>query len=163
MRGVAIIFLVFLLAGCSNDELSWISIRNDTSIPIYVLPYSSDYTDGEWIQPGIADDFYRLNSDFLDGFAYFSFYYDSLIVFLKDREETPVKFYKDGTTVNYDPTLNPFINRDVWKSRNFDTHLSGSSFNTLEEKHIFESYFCIDGEKVKSLSDTITMELHPAK
>ena len=163
MRGVAIIFLVFLLAGCSNDELSWISIRNDTSIPIYVLPYSSDYTDGEWIQPGIVDDFYRLNGDFLDGFAYFSFYYDSLIVFLKDREETPVKFYKDGTTVNYDPTLNPFINRDVWKSRNFDTHLSGSSFNTLEEKHIFESYFCIDGEKIKSLSDTITMELHPAK
>ena len=163
MRGVAIIFLVFLLTGCSNDELSWISIRNDTSIPIYVLPYSSDYTDGEWILPGNADDFYRLNSDFLDGFAYFSFYYDSLIVFLKDREETPVKFYKDGTTVNYDPTLNPFINRDVWKSRNFDTHLSGSSFNTLEEKHIFETYFCIDAENVKSLSDTITMELHPAK
>jgi hypothetical protein len=162
MRRVAILFLFFLLAGCNNDELSWISIRNDTSIPIYVLPYTSDYTYGEWIQPGVSDDFYSLNCDCLDGFTYFSFYYDSLIIFLKDREETPIKFYKDGNTVNYDPTLNPFINRDVWKSRNFEKHLSGSSFNTLEEKHIFEHYFCIDPDKVKSLSDTITMELHPA-
>jgi hypothetical protein len=163
MRGVAILFLVFLLAGCNNDELSWISIRNDTSIPIYVLPYTSDYTYGEWIQPGVSDDFYSLNCDCLDGFTYFSFYYDSLIIFLKDLEETPVKFYKDGTTLNYDPTLNPFINRDVWKSRNFEKHLSGTSFNTQEEKHIFESYFCIDAESIKSLSDTITLELNPAK
>ncbi len=162
MRGVAIVFLVFLLAGCNNDELSWISIRNDTTIPIYVLPYTSDYTYGEWIQPGVSDDFYSLNCDCLDGFNYFSFYYDSLIIFLKDLEETPIKFYKDGTTLNYDPTLNPFINPDVWKSRNFEKHLSGTSFNTLEEKHIFESYFCIDTESVKFLSDTITSELHPA-
>lgn len=162
MRGVAVIFLVFLLTGCNNDELSWISIKNDTTIPIYVLPYSSDYTNGEWIQPGVADEFYSLNCDCLDGFAYFSFYYDSLIVFMKDREETPVKFYKDGTTINYDPTLNPFINRDVWKSRDFEKHLSGSSFNTLKEKHIFEHYFSIDAEKIKFLSDTITTELHPA-
>ena len=163
MRGAVILVWLVILAGCNNDELSWISIKNDTTTPIYVLPYSSDYTHGEWIQPGVADDFYSLNCDCLDGFAYFSFYYDSLIVFLKDWEETPVKFYKDGTTINYDPTLNPFINREVWKSRNFDRHLSGSSFKTLEEKHIFEHYFPIDPEKVKFLSDTITMELYPAQ
>jgi len=162
MRGIAILLLVFILTGCNNDELSWISIRNNTSIPIYVLPYTSDYTNGEWIQPGVADDFYSLNCDCLDGYAYFSFYYDSLIVYLKDLDETPIKFYKDGRTINYDPTLNPFINREVWKTRNFDKHLSGSSFNTLEEKHIFETYFSIDAKKVSSLSDTIVMELHPA-
>ena len=163
MRAIAILFLFFLLAGCNNDELSWISIRNDTSIPIYVLPYTSDYSYGEWIQPWVSDDFYSLNCDCLDGFTYFSFYYDSLIVIMKDLEETTVKFYKDGTTLNYDPTLNPFINPDVWKSRSFDRHLSSTSFNTLEEKHIFDTYFCIDAQSIKSLSDTITMELHPAK
>ncbi len=163
MRAVAILFLFFLLAGCNNDELSWISIRNDTSIPIYVLPYTSDYSYGEWIQPWVSDDFYSLNCDCLDGFTYFSFYYDSLIVIMKDQEETTIKFYKDGTTLNYDPTLNPFINPDVWKSRTFDRHLSSASFNTLEEKHIFDTYFCIDAQSIKSLSDTITMELHPAK
>ena len=162
MRRVAILFLFFLLTGCNNDELSWISIQNDTSIPIYVLPYTSDYTYGEWIQPGLSDDFYSLNSDYLDGFAYFSFYYDSLILYMKDMGETTIKFYKDGTTLNYDPTLNPFINRDVWKSRSFDRHLSSSSFNTHEEKHISDHYFCIDAESIKSLSDTITSELHPA-
>jgi hypothetical protein len=163
MRRVAILFLFFLFTGCNNDELSWISIRNDTSIPIYVLPYTSDYSYGEWIQPWVSEDFYSLNCDCLDGFAYFSFYYDSLIVIMKDQEETTVKFYKDGTTLNYDPTLNPFINRDVWKSRSFDRHLSSASFNTLEEKHIFDTYFCFDAQSIKSLSDTITMELHPAK
>lgn len=162
MRGLSLLLLIFVMAGCSNDDLSWISIRNGTSIPIYALPYSADYTNGEWIQPGVSDDFYSLNCDYLDGFAYFSFYYDSLIVFLKNHEETPIRFYKNGTTINYDPTLNPFINRDVWKTHNFEKHLSGSSFNTLEEKHIFEHYFSIDTEKVKFLSDTITQELHPA-
>ena len=162
MRRVAILFLFFLFAGCNNDELSWISIRNDTSIHIYVLPYTSDYTYGEWIQPYVSDEFYSLNCDCLDGFAYFSFYYDSLIIYMKDMEETTVKFYKDGTTLNYDPTLNPFINRDVWKSRSFDRHLSSNSFNSHEEKHIFDTYFCIEAESIKSLSDTITSELHPA-
>ena len=162
MRRVAILFLFFLLTGCNNDELSWISIRNDTSIPIYVLPYTSDYTYGEWIQPYVSDEFYSLNCDCLDGFAFFSFYYDSLIIYMKDLEETTIKFYKDGTTLNYDPTLNPFTNRDVWKSRSFDRHLSSTSFNTLEEKHIFDTYFCIEAESIKSLSDTITSELHPA-
>ena len=162
MRRIVILFLFFLLAGCNNDELSWISIRNDTSIPIFVLPYTSDYTYGEWIQPYVSDEFYSLNCDCLDGFTYFSFYYDSLIIYMKDLEETTIKFYKDGTTLNYDPTLNPFINRDVWKSRSFDRNLSSTSFNTLEEKHIFDHYFCIEAESIKSLSDTITSELHPA-
>lgn len=162
MRGIILIFLVLLLAGCNSDDLSWISIRNDTTVPIYALPYSADFTNGDWIQPGAADEFYSLNCDCLDGFGYFSFYYDSLIVYVKDMEDTPVKFYKDGTTINYDPTLNPFINEDVWKMRDFDRRLSGSAFNTLEEKHIFEYYFCIEAESVKFLSDTITQELQPA-
>ncbi|MEN8203251.1 MAG: hypothetical protein ABFS28_11695 [Bacteroidota bacterium] len=162
MRGLALTILVFLMAGCSSDELSWISIRNDTTIPIYVLPYSSDFTNGDWIAPGVVDEFYSLNCDCLDGFDYFSFYYDSLIVYMKDMEENPVKFYKDGTTINYDPTLNPFINEEVWKTRDFERHLGGSAFNTLEEKHIFEYYFCVEAESVKSLSDTITRELQPA-
>jgi len=162
MRGLALIILVFLLTGCNGDELSWISIQNDTSIPIYALPYSSDYTNGDWIQPGVADEFYSLNCDCLDGFDYFSFYYDSLIVYMKDMEDSPVKFYKDGTTINYDPTLNPFINEEVWKMRDFSKNLSGSELNSFEEKHIFESYFCIEAEHVKSLSDTITQELQPA-
>jgi hypothetical protein len=162
MRGLVLIVLVFLLAACSSDELSRISIRNDTTIPIYVLPYSSDFSNGDWIQPGVVDDFYSLDCDCLDGFEYFSFYYDSLIVYLKDREDTPVKFYKDGSTINYDPTLNPFINEEVWKTRNYDRHLEGSAFNTLEEKHIYEHYFSIEAESIKSLSDTVTLELEPA-
>jgi hypothetical protein len=162
MRGLAIILLLGMLAGCNNDELSRISIRNDTTIPIYVLPYSSDFTNGDWIQPGVMDDFYSLNCDCLDGFEYFSFYYDSLIVYLKDMEESPVKFYKDGATINYDPTLNPFINEAVWKTRDYDKHLEGSAFNTLEEKHIYEHYFAIEAKSVKSLSDTLTQELQPA-
>jgi len=162
MRGLFLFILVLLLTGCNSDDLSWISIRNNTSIPIYALPYSSDYTNGDWIQPGVADNFYSLNCDCLDGFEYFSFYYDSLIVFIKDMEETPIKFYKDGRTINYDPTLNPFINEDVWKNHDFDRFLSGSAFNTHEEKHISEYYFCIEAESVKSLSDTITQELQPA-
>lgn len=162
MRGLTLIFLLFLVAGCNSDDLSWISIQNNTTIPIYVQPYSADFANSNWIQPGVADEFYSLQSDCLDGFDYFSFYYDSLIVHLKDMDENPVKFYKDGTTINYDPTLNPFINEEVWKLRNFEKHLDGSAFNTLEEKHIFEYYFCISTESVKSLSDTITQELQPA-
>lgn len=162
MRGIISVILFFLLAGCNNDELSWISIRNDTGTPIYVIPYASDFSDGEWIQPGVVDDFYSLNCDCLDGFEYFSFYYDSLIVFMKDNEEDPIKFYKDGTTVNYDPILNPFTNPEVWMFRDFDRNLAGSTFNTMEEKHIFEHYFCIDASSIKFISDTIVQELYPA-
>ena len=52
----------------------------------------------------------------------------------------------------YDPELNPFINPDVWYTKEFERASSGSAFNTLEEKHIYEYYFCIKEESVKSLS-----------
>ena len=90
-------------------------------------------------------------SDCLDGFTYFSHYYDSLIILMEDYEDEPIKFYKDGTTINYDPELNPFINPDVWKIKDFERAVSGSAFNTLEEKHIYEHYFRIREEYVKSL------------
>lgn len=151
MKGIIIAMALLILAGCSNDELTWISIKNATGTPIYALPYTEEYTQGEWIQPGITDEFYSINCDCLDGFSYFSFYYDSLIVFLKDHEEEPIKFFKDGTTVNYDPVLNPFINKEVWKIRDFEKHLSGTSFNTMEEKHIYEYYFTVDAAFVKSI------------
>ncbi len=151
MRGIILIAALLILAGCSNDELTWISIKNGTGTPIYALPYSEEYTNGEWIQPGITDEFYSINCDCLDGFSYFSFYYDSLIVYLKEHEDEPIKFFKDGTTINYDPELNPFINREVWKTRDFDKHLSGTAFNTMEEKHIYEFYFTVDASFVKSI------------
>ena len=151
MRGFIWIIVLIALTGCTNDDLSWISIRNDTTTPIYVLPYSSEFTNADWIQPGVSDDFYSISCDCIDGFTYFSFYYDSLIVLLKDHDDESIKFYKDGTTVNYNSALNPFINPDVWHIQDFDRAVSGSAFNTLEEKHIFEHYFCIEEENVKSL------------
>ncbi len=162
MRGIAWILLLFLFTGCTEDDLSWLSIRNGTSVAIYAQPYTSDFTDGEWIPPGVADEFYSINNDDLDGYEYFSFYYDSLIIYMKDLDNDPIKFYKDGTAVNYDPTLNPFTNPDVWKIRDFKRHLPGSAFNTLEEKHIYEHFFNIDSESVKSLYDTILHELNSA-
>ncbi len=152
MRGFIWIIFLITLAGCANDDLSWISIRNETSTPIYVLPYSSEFVNADWIQPGVSDDFYSIGCDCIDGYAYFSFYYDSLIVLLKDHDDEPIKFYKDGTTVNYDPELNPFINPEVWHKQDFDRTLSGPALNNYEEKHIFEYYYCIEEESVKSLS-----------
>lgn len=151
MKGIILAVTILILTGCNNDDLTWISIKNGTGTPIYALPYSSDFTNGDWIQPGVYDEFYSINCD-LDGFTYFSFYYDSLIVYLRDHEEDPIKFYKDGTTINYNPELNPFINKDVWLTHDFDRHLSGSGFNTQEEKHIFEHYFTVDAASVKSIN-----------
>jgi len=151
MRGLFLAIAMVILTGCSNDELTWISVKNGTGIPIYVLPYSEDFTNGDWIQPGVSDEFYSINCDCLDGFSYFTTYYDSLIVYFKDQGDDPIKFYKDGTTINYDPGLNPFTNRDVWLTQDFDKHLSGSNFNTLEEKHIIEHYFTVDAASVKSI------------
>jgi len=162
MKRIGWIFLLFLLAGCDNDDLTWISIRNITDIPIYAQPYSAEFTDGDWIVPGGLDEFYSINCDCLDGFDYFSFYYDSLIIYMKDNDENPIKFYKDGSTVNYDPTLNPFTNPKVWRNREFDLNLPSGSFNSdLQEKHISEHYFCIDAEHIKSLANTDHQELNP--
>lgn len=152
-----------MLAGCVNDDLSWISIRNATEVPIYARAYSSEFSDGNWIQPGVLDEFYSINCDCLDGFEYFSFYYDSLIVYLEGHEEDPVKFYQNGSAVNYDPILNPFTNPDVWRNRKFDRNLPGDSFNSLiQEKHVSEHYFIIDQNSIKSLNKPTPKQLIPA-
>jgi hypothetical protein len=162
MRRLTLIFTVFLAAGCSLDDLSRISILNETTVSIYALPYASEFTEGDWIPPGTYGEFYSINYEALDAFAYFTLYYDSLIVYLKDHDAHPVKFYKDGSTLNYDATMNPFTNNGVWKERKYNRHLSGSARNTMEEKTVFEHYFCIEEKYVKSLSDSIMHELNPA-
>ena len=151
MRNLAWILVLIALSGCAKNDLTMISIKNDTAIPIYVLPYSAEFTNADWIQPGVSEDFYSINCDCLDGYSYFSFYYDSLIVHMKDHDGDPIKFYKDGTTVNYDPKLNPFVNPDVWRTKDFERAVLGTVFNANEEKHIYEYYFCIKEENVKSL------------
>jgi hypothetical protein len=151
MRFLLLAVSIFLLTGCNNDELTWISIKNGTGTPIYVLPYSEDYTNGDWIQPGLSDEFYSINCDCLDAFSYFSFYYDSLIVYLKHHGDDPIKFYKDGTTINYNESHNPFTNPEVWRMKEFEKQVSGSSFNTLKEKQITEYYFTVDAASVKSI------------
>ena len=153
MRALLTAFILVVLAGCNKDDLSYLSICNETPIPIYAVSYTSDYSDGEWIPPGTSDEFYSLNIDHLDGFRYFSLYYDSLIVFVKDHEEHPVKFYSDGVTINYDPEMNPFTNPDVWQTRTFYRHVPGDSFESMEEKQIFEDYFSIETSRIISLSD----------
>lgn len=162
MRRYALILMVFLMAGCMGDDLTRLSIRNDTSTPIYALPYASDFTEGKWIPPGTFNDFYSIGCETLDAYAYFSLYYDSLIIYMKESDDRPIKFYRDGTTSNYDPTLNPFTNPKVWNERKYSRYMSGSTFNTLEEKNIFEHYFCIDPGYIKSLNDTVVRDLNPA-
>jgi hypothetical protein len=162
MRKLAGILMLLLLVGCSDSEMSWISIHNDTSIPIYALPYTSAYTDGDWIQPGFTGEFYSINFDGLDAYEYFSFYYDSLIIYIKGYDDEPVKFFKDGKTVNYDPTLNPFTNRSVWQSHEIERNLPSTGTEGHEMKQILEHFFSIETESVKSLADTIMYELNPA-
>lgn len=163
-RLLLILMLVsIVLAGCESDELSCISIRNQTEMPIYAQPYSTDYSDGDWIQPGLVDEFYSINCDCLDGFKYFSFYYDSLIVRIKDHEDDPIKFFKDGTTVNYDPLLNPFTNPDVWKTRTLERSMPGKFFKSnYEEREVIEHYFCIDDDCIRSLKTIEVKELNPS-
>ncbi|MCP4313267.1 MAG: hypothetical protein GY790_18570 [Bacteroidetes bacterium] len=163
MRRIALIITLTALMGCSDDELSYVSIRNETALPIYALPYSSEYSDGEWIQPGVTDEFFSIGINPLDGFEYFSIYYDSLIVYVKGHNDKPLKFYKDGTTINYDPTLNPFTNPEVWSTRAYNKHLPVSGFESLEEKQIYEDYFSIDPEAIISLTDSVATESDPAK
>ena len=146
MRNLTWIVLMLMATGCANDDLSWISIRNQTEVPIFAQPYSSEFAKSDWIPPGGMNEFYSINCDCLDAFEYFSFYYDSLIVYLQDHEEEPIKFYPDGSTVNYDPKLNPFINPNVWRTRELDNH--------IPEKHISEHYFSITAEHIISLAGT---------
>ena len=153
MRALFLALVLTVLAGCNKDDLSYLSICNETAVPIYAISYTSDYSDGDWIPPGNFDEFYSLSIDHLDGFRYFSLFYDSLVVFLKGHEEHPVKFYSDGKTINYDPDLNPFTNPDVWKTRTFYRHVSGTSFESLEEKQISEDFFSIETSSIISLSD----------
>jgi hypothetical protein len=156
MKTLAFILALTILWGCNNDDYSYISIRNQTTIPIYVLPYASEYSDGDWINPGFTDKFYSIGVDHLNGYEFFCVYYDSLIVYLKDHEEDPVKFYSDGTTINYDPALNPFKNPEMWTTRSFNELESGSAFENLHEREISEDYFSIDYNSIISLysSDT---------
>jgi len=153
MRSLIFIFALSALMGCNNDDFSYVSIRNETTSPIYVLPYASEYSDGDWIQPGYTNEFYSIGIDHLNGYEYFCAYYDSVIVYIQDKEDEPIKFYSDGTTINYDPALNPFINPDVWISRNFDKVVSGSTFKGFEKKAINEDYFIIDAASIISLAN----------
>jgi len=162
MRNLTLTVIILLFVGCARNELSYVSIKNDTGVPIYALPFAADYTEGDWIAPGATEEFYSIACDCLDGFRYFSYYYDSLIVFIGDEQAHPVRFYKTGRTVNYDPTLNPFQNEDVWRTREFEQSLKSSGLEGNERTHIMEHYFTIDVTKIKSLSDTITAELNPA-
>lgn len=158
MRILTLILLLSILTGCDNNDLSYLSICNETPISIYAISYTSDYSNGEWIQPGVYNEFYSIGIDNLNGYEYFSAYYDSLLIFLKDFEDHPIKFYSDGRTINYDPELNPFINPDVWQTRAFNRHVPGSSNESLEEKQIYEDYFSIEVSKIISLPDSILID-----
>ena len=71
------------------------------------------------------------------------------------------KFYKDGTTVNYDPLLNPFTNEDVWETRTQDRLMPGKFFKSnYEKREVIEHYFCIDGDYVQSLKTSEVKELN---
>lgn len=162
MRKFTLPLLLILVAACSYEDMACISIGNNTGIPIFSLPYSEEYTNGEWIQPGSINEFYTLNNDQLDGFEYFSYYYDSLVIHIKGQDNRPVKFYKDGRTINYNPELNPFINPNVWKVRKNSVNPSGSAFEGFEEKKMVEHYFTISANNVLSLSDSIASQSEPA-
>lgn len=152
MRILSIILVLSALMGCNNDEFSYISVRNQTPAPIYVLPFASGYSDGDWIQPGLSDEFYSIGVDHLNGYEYFCLYYDSLIVYIKDQENDPVKFYSDGTTINYDPSLNPFTNPDMWTSRNYNEYGTGPEYSSSEEKVVNDDYFEIDANSITSFT-----------
>ncbi len=154
MRILPLAILFIFLTGCNDGELSYVSICNETPVPIYAVSYASEYSDGDWIQPGLIDEFFSIGISSLNGFEYFSVYYDSLIIFVKDYEDEPVRFYSDGVTVNYDPKLNPFTNPDVWQTRSFKRRLPTTASQGLEEKRIYEDYFSIEISKIISLCET---------
>lgn len=151
MRTLVIILVLTAFWGCNNDEYSYISIRNETTTPIYVLPYTSGYSDGDWISPGFTDKFYSIGLDHLNGYEFFCAYYDSVIVYLKENENEPIKFYSDGTTINYDPTFNPFTNPEMWTTRSYNELKSGSTFESIHDKEISEDFFTIYYNSIISL------------
>ncbi len=146
MRYLSLIILL-LLTACNKDDLSYLSIHNGTGTPIFALPYSSNYTEGGWIQPGSNDEFYSIEHDDLDAYEYFSAYYDSVIVFLEGFDDDPVKFFKDGQTINYDPLMNPFTNKEMWSFQRFNRSLKG--------KHIEEHFFSISELSIPLLADSL--------
>lgn len=154
MKILTFIFALTILLGCSNEEYSYLSVRNKTTSPIYVLPYTSNFSDGDWIEPGITDEFYTISVEHLNGYEYFCTYFDSVIIYVKDYEDYPVKFYSDGTTLNYNPELNPFINPEVWKTRDFNELMPGNAFQSIKEKEVNEDYFIIDSLSIVSLTST---------
>jgi len=161
MRIALFVFIALMLGACAQDDYSAMGIRNKTEVPIFALPYVADYTSGAWIQPGLTDDFYTIDCDCLDGYDYFSFYYDSLVIFLEGMETHPIKFFKDGSTVNYDPTKNPFTNQDVWVSWEYDGIEPGNQ-ESVKQRSYTEHFFVIETSAVKILSDTLWTELNPA-
>jgi len=161
MKKLAWLLVTAMVAGCSGDELTWLSIHNDTTSPIFALPYSASQTNGDWIDPGSIHEFYSLGCDCLDAFEYFTTYYDSLIINIQDHE-VPVKFYVDGTTRNYNPTLNPFTNPEVWRSHEIERSIPGNDIEGDKLKTVYEHYFSFKTDHVKSLADTIIHELEPA-
>jgi len=154
MKNLAFIIALTTILGCSNEEYSYLSVRNKTTSPIYVLPYTSDFSDGDWIEPGITDEFYSIGIEHLNGYEYFITYFDSVIIYVKDYEDYPVKFFSDGTSLNYDPELNPFINPEVWNTRDFNELMPGTAFQTIKEKEVNEDYFIIDSASIISLTTT---------
>lgn len=120
--------------------------------PILVLPYTGDFTVSAWVLPGESMEFYSMECDCLDPFRYFSYYYDSLIVYIKDHVDEPVKFYQDGSTQNYDESLNPFINPDVWLTVD-NSNITKSS---RDKSHVYEHYFSIEEGYIESQLDLMS-------
>ena len=76
-----------------------------------------------------------------------------MIIFVKDYEDEPVKFYSDGVTINYDTKLNTFTNPDVWQTRSFKRYLPETASEGLEAKWIYEDFFSVEISKIISLCD----------
>ena len=74
MRTLTLIIAFLVLAGCNDDEISYLSVRNETPQPFYAVFYTAGLSEGEWVQPGSTDNFFSLNLDHVNSFEYFSFY-----------------------------------------------------------------------------------------
>lgn len=149
MKQVLIIIGILIMMGCSSNDESWLSIENSTDMDIFAIPYTEEFSHGTAIPSGEKDEFFTLSCDCLDGYTYFSTYYDSLVIFFNNEEETPVKFYSDGRTINYDSIQNPFINPLVWNYRVFEEEYY-TEINSVETRMIYEHFFTIKNEIIDS-------------